>query len=115
MKTVPLSAALAMVLSAAISFFIADYAAEDRMVMVGVGCFVSLCATAIPGLAMRFSSDRIAMVGKTSSMGFFVAVTVAQALYSGFSITSIPLYLLVTTGLLVAHLLVLSAVTRSGQ
>lgn len=115
MKIIPLSAALVVILSAAISYFIADYTAEERMVVVGIGCFMSLCATAIPGIAMRFSSDRIAMVGRTSSMVFFVVIILGQALYSGFSMTSVPLYLLMTTGLLVAHLLVLSAVIRSGQ
>lgn len=115
MKAIPLNAALAILLSVAISYFIADFAAEERMMMIGVGCFVSLCATAIPGLAIRFSSERVSAVARTSSLLFFITFIVVQALYSVFGAASIPLYLLMTIGLLVAHILVLSSLSRSGQ
>lgn len=107
--------ALVIVLSGVISYFIADMAAEERMLMIGVGCFVSLCVTAIPAVSMRFQTERIAFLGRMSSIVFFTVSLTAQALYSVLSASSISLYLLLTVGLLTIHLLVLSALARSGQ
>ena len=106
---------LVFILSGVISYFIADMAAEERMLLIGVGCFVSLCVTARPAVSVRFQTERIAFLGRTSSIVFFMASLTVQALYSVMSASSISLYLLLTVGLLTIHALVLSSLSRSGQ
>ena len=112
MKINTFTSILCIILSAVITYFLASYQTGNQQVIIGIGSFITLCASSMFAISLSFEYSKTTTLTRTTSSIIFILSLAAQAFFS-FSTFKFPVYLLVNTTILVALFLINYGIARS--
>ena len=104
---------LSAVLAALIAFYLSCYISGVNELFLGVGSFLTLAISMAGTVSLSFDYDRTTMLTRTTSGVFFALLLVSQIAFVYISSFLLPLYVMVTGGIIILYIIIVYGISRS--